>query len=163
MSMKKKTAACLLVLLLSALGCAQQDEGKASPAQSQVDALAAELTKGQIVRVEILEIPPRIETRTRITPEMLEEQFHYKLTIRDVRGGLQQRPLSEAIKSVGVKAEMEMADLRWGIIFYSLDDRRLGALYFDKTGRRGGVGTTPVSFRGDLFNWLNENFSTCFR
>jgi hypothetical protein len=56
-----------------------------------------------------------------------------------------------------------MADLRWGIIFYGLDDNRVGAIYFDKTGSRGSVESSPVSFNGGIFKWLDGNFSDCFR
>ena len=163
-SMKTQMVVYVLLLLLPITGCAQGREVKVSgPTQSQVDALATELANSQIGRVEILQIPTRILTRTRITPGMLEKQFHYKLTIRDVRGGLHQQKLTEAAKSIAVQPETEMPDLRWGVIFYGLDDRRVGALYFDKTGSRGGVGDTPVSFKGGFFKWLDGNFSDCFR
>ena len=153
-----------LLLLMPTTGCAQGREVKTnSPAQSQVDALASKLARREIGKVEILQIPARILTRTRITPEMLEKQFHYKLTIRDVRGEVHQEKLTEAAKSVAVKPETEMPDLRWGAIFYGLDGSRVGALYFDKTGSRGGVGDTPVSFKGGFFKWLDGNFSECFR
>ena len=66
-----------------------------SLAQSQIDALATKLANREIVRVEILlQIPARILTRTRVTPEMLENQFHYKLIIRDVRGEVYQEELT---------------------------------------------------------------------
>jgi hypothetical protein len=146
------------------LGCAQgRDVKTQSPAQSQVDALANKLSNREIGKVEILQIPARILTRTRITPEMLEKQFHYKLTIRDLRGGVHQEKLTEAVKSVTVQPETEMPDLRWGVIFYGLDDTRIRVLYFDKTGNRGGVEDTPVSFKGGFFKWLDDNFSGCFR
>ena len=134
-----------------------------SPDQSQVDVLAAKLEGGQIGRIEIFEIPVRILTRARITPEALEKQFHYKLTIRDVRGGAYQPKLIEVTKSLAVQRRSEMADIRWGVIFYGTDNSRVGALYFDKSGSSGAVGSTPVSFKGDLFKWLDDNFSSCFR
>jgi hypothetical protein len=162
--MRSTFAACALLYSMLTSGCAQGREVKTqSPAQSQVDALATKLANREIGRVEILQIPARILTRTRITPGMLERQFHYKLTIRDVRGEVHQEKLTEAAKSITVQPETEMPDLRWGVIFYGLDDTRVGALYFDKTGSRGGVGDTPVSFKGGFFEWLDGNFSGCFR
>jgi hypothetical protein len=132
-------------------------------AQSQVDALAAKLAHGEIVRMEILQIPPRVLTRTRVTPEMLEKQFHYKLTIRDVRGGVHYSKLVAITKSIVIQPQSEMADLRWGVIFYGMDESRVAAFYFDKEGSTGAVGDIPVSFRGEFFKWLEGNFSTCFR
>lgn len=133
-----------------------------SQAHTQVEVITAKLDNYQIGRVEILQIPPYVLTRTRITPDMLEKQFDYKLTIRDMRGGAYRDGLLEAMKSVVVQPESEMADIRWGIIFYGLEDRRLGAIYFDKWGGHGAVGNVPVSFKGKLFKWLDSNFSCCF-
>jgi hypothetical protein len=153
-----------LLLLMPSTGCARgRDVRINSLAQSKVDALAKKLASSEVEKVEILQIPARILTRTRITPEMLERQFHYKLIIRDVRNTLYQQELTEAVKSVAVQPEKDMSDLRWGVILYGPDDTRLGALYFDKTGSRGGVGDTPVSFKGGFFKWLDGNFSDCFR
>ena len=67
-----------------------------------------------------------------ITPEMLEEQFYYKVTIHEMRGGAYENSLIEAAKSIAVQPGTEMADLRWGVIFYGVDDGRVGALYFDR-------------------------------
>lgn len=156
--------ACMLLYSILAAGCAQVRDVKIqSLAQSQIDALATKLANREIVRVEILQIPARILTRTRVTPEMLENQFHYKLIIRDVRGEVYQEELTQVTKSVTVRPEGEMPDLRWAVIFYGLDDARVGALYFDKSGSRGGVGDTPVSFAGGFSRWLDGNFSDCLR
>src|SRR5207247_7365468 len=137
--MKMQMAVYVLLFLLPVTGCGQADEVKGNvQAQSAVSTLTLRLAKREIGKLEILQIPARILTRTRITPVMLEKQFHYKLTIRDVRGGVHQDKLVEAAKSITVRPETEMPDLRWGVIFYGLDDSRVGALYFVKTGTGGG-------------------------
>jgi len=156
--------AAVLWLMVPNIGCAQGRDVKSnSVAQSQVDGFATQLAGGTIVKVEILQIPARIMTRTRITPEMLERQFHYKLTIRDVRGNLYQHKLTEAAKSISVQPETDMPDLRWGVIFYDVNEVRVGALYFDQTGHKGAVGNTPVAFAGGFFKWLDDTFSGSFR
>jgi hypothetical protein len=160
----RKIAACVFLFLTPIDGCAQGNDLKTNNAvQTQINLLVAKLDHGEIGKIEILQIPSRILTRTRVSPEMLERQFHYKLTIRDIRGESQLRALNEAMKSVVVEPETEEPDLRWGLIFYGLDDSRVGALYFDKAGRRGNMDNTPVHFQGDIFEWLNSNFSGCFR
>jgi hypothetical protein len=116
-----------------------------------------------IGEVEILRIPDRVLTRTRITPEMLQLQYHYKLTIRDVRSGLYQEGLTEAVKSVSVRPSADTSDLRWGVIFYDLNGSRVMALYLDSTGKKGAVADTPVLYEGGIYSWLNENFSRCLR
>jgi len=50
--------------------------------QSRIDALISGLRSNGVERVEILQIPARILTRARVTPDILERSFHYKLTIR---------------------------------------------------------------------------------
>ncbi len=134
-----------------------------SQVQSQIDSIAIKLSKYEIGKIEILQIPPRIEHRISITPELLEKWFYYKLTISDARGGVYGDKLAELLKTLVVKPRSEMADIRWGIIFYDMNDSRAGAIYFDKWGRHGAVADIPVSFKGDLFRWLDGNFSCCFR
>lgn len=164
--MKTRLAVYILMLLLPLMPIAGRVQGAKmqtdSLAQSQMNALAVKLANGEIGKIEILQIPARILTRTRITPEMLEKQFHYKMTIRDVRGGAFQDRIVGAAKSITVQSQPEMADLRWGVIFYGLDDVRVGALYFDKTGSSGVMNKTPVSFKGNFFSWLDGSFSKCF-
>ena len=94
---------------------------------------------------------------------MLEKQFHYKLTISDIRGSAHRDKLIEAIKSIKVLPQPEMTDIRWGVIFYGLDSSRVVALYFNKIGSGGAVADDSVSFKGNVFKWLDGNFSTSFR
>lgn len=162
--MKVQVLAYVILFLSPIIVCAQGDQMKGnSQVQSQVDALAAKLINGEIVKIEIINIPSQVLNRTRITPEMLEKQFHYKLTFRDIRGNIHKNKLVEAIKSMAVQPQAEMADIRWGVIFYGVDDIRVGAIYFNKTGSSGAVGNVPVSFKGNFFKWLDSNFSNCFR
>jgi hypothetical protein len=134
-----------------------------SDSQAQVSAIVAKLANNEVGRIEILEMPPSLLTRTRITPEMLEAQFYYRLTIRDIRGGIYQSKLLAAAKSISVESRNETSDLRWATIFYSTDGVRLGAFYFDKTGSYGAVDSASVSFRGGFFKWLDGTFSSCFQ
>ncbi len=160
--MRVRLVRCLILAFV--VGCAEGNQMQVrSQVQSRVDALVAELARGEIGKVEVLQIPPRILTRTRITPEMLEKQFHYKLTIRDLRGGAYQAQILNVAKTIAAQPRTEAADLRWGVLFYNLDGARVGALYFDKTGRHGAVGDAPVSFGGEFFKWVEESFARCFR
>jgi hypothetical protein len=158
-------AICLFLLLVPSARSIEAKDGVKtdnSP-QSEVDVLAAKVASGEIERIEIFQIPPRVLTRARITPDMLERQYYYKLTIRDVRGNMQQNKLVEAMRSTTARPQGEMTDLRWGIVFYGADGTRVGAIYFDKSGSGGTVDDTAASFKGDLFRWLDESFSGCFR
>lgn len=135
----------------------------ANDPQSRINALISSLRSNSVERVEIFQIPARILTRTRVTPEMLEHSFHYKLTIRDIRGGAYNAGLLASVSSTSVQPADEMGDLRWGMIFFSADEARIASIYFDASGHRGGIDKATVSFKGDLFRWLDSNFSGAFK
>lgn len=154
----------VLLLVASIAGCAEGGKAKGtSPAQSQVDTLVAILERDEIGKVEIFNIPASVKTFAAITPEELEKNYHCKLTIRDIRFGANRPKLIEAVKSVSVWPRSNMGDIRWGIVFYGINEARVAGLYFDKWGNRGAVDSTPVSFNGGLFRWLDRNFSRSFR
>jgi hypothetical protein len=127
--------------------------------QTTVTSLVTMLESSEVGRVEILSIPARIITRIPVTPEGIEKGFHYKLTVRDLRGGLYQDELTKAVKTVYVAPVDRNPDLRWALIFYDTVGVRVTGLYFDSSGRIGTVDEAPVSFRGNLFEWLNARFS----
>ena len=162
--MKTKIIASAFLLLAVLNACGQADVATVkSQAQAQVDTLTAKLLRHEVGKVEILQIPPDVLTYVAVTPETLEKQFHYKLVIRNITSGAYRDEFIKAMKSITVQEESEMPDLRWGIIFYDRNDNRLGAIYFDKWGKRGAVWNIPVFIKGDLFRWLNKNFGKCFR
>jgi hypothetical protein len=160
----KKSLACLLFVLFYMSGYAGGDQMKdANQSQLQVDIVVQKLTNNEIGRIDVLQIPTRILTRARITPEMLDVQFHYRLTIHDVRAVAYRDQLRDAVRTIVVQPRPEMSDIRWGVVFYDINDARVGALYFDKTGRSGAVSDKPVSFEGKFFKWLEDSFSKCLR
>jgi hypothetical protein len=131
--------------------------------QSRISILADRLAQGEIEEVDILQISPQILTRTRITAQMLLEQFHYKFIIRDIRNSPYQKEMIESIKSISIAQSMSMSDIRWGVIFYGVDGHPIESFYFDKSGTKGEVEGVPVVFTGSFFLWLNKNFSKCFQ
>jgi hypothetical protein len=151
--------------MLVIAGCVQSGapaERGNEQSQLEVNAIALKLSKDEIGRIEIFQIPNGVLTDIRISPEMLEKQFHYKFTIRDVRQTKYKDKLEEAVKSTTVQPGAEIPDIRWGAVFYGLEDDRVGAFYFDKTGARGAVGKTPVSFNGGFFKWMEGSFAAVF-
>lgn len=158
-----KTQAMMLYIILFLSFVTVQTEGNSmensAQVQLQIDNLAAKLENYEIGKIEILKIPAEVLTRTRITPEILEKQFDYKFTIRDIRGVACRDGFIDTLKSMSVQPLSEMPDLRFGVIFYTVDGKRLEAIYFDKIGNKGGVGNIPVSFKGNFFKWINGNIS----
>jgi hypothetical protein len=157
LSAKRKVCWTLVALLLARTYVRADVPPKG---QAEVNRIVAMLGHNEIVRVDILNVPSRILTRTALTPEMLDAQFSYRLTISDARGD---DALLRAAKSISAQPRNEPGDLRWAAIFYGVDGARVGAFYFDTNGSSGAVDSEPVSFSGDFFKWLNDNFSACFR
>lgn len=162
--MRKTLPVYIFVLLLPLLAHPENNAMKSTvQLQSQVDALGVKVARDEIGKVEILQMSAETLTRTRITPEMLWKQFDYKLTIRDTRNSTYRNKIAEAIKSITVQQTNEDPDLRWGVLFYDLNEKCVGAIYFDKTGSKGIVGDVQASFSGNLFKWLDDNFSSVFK
>ena len=156
----------VLFLLLATLvvNSAQGTVSNGDTVQSQVAMLVNKLKSNEIERVEIIHMPLRILTRSRMTPQMLEKSFSYKLVIHDIRGSIYNSSLLAALTSASVKTNSEMGDVRWGITFFDQGERPIGSLYVDGTGHRGAVDTTSVSYgRPEISDWLNTNFSKAFK
>lgn len=134
-----------------------------NPPQKDVQSISAALAQDQVEKVEILQIPPRILTRAQVSAEILETHYHNKLIIRDITASAFRSKMIDILKGVSVQSRREMADLRWGVIFYSRDGKRIGALYYERSGRYGAVNGVPVEFQGDFFRWLDGTFSNCMQ
>lgn len=156
-----KTLILLIVVIFSPSTLAQSES--ISVTQKDVNSAIAQFSSSKVQHIEIIEIPPRIMTRSQVTQSMLEHGYHYKLTIRYIKQSLYGKNFQEAIASTVVTPTTDTFDLRWGIIFFDSDDRRLGALYFDDTGSNGAVESNWVTFKGNMFEWLKNNFSSTFR
>jgi hypothetical protein len=152
-----------LLTLCASIGNAQETHVTGDTAQARIAVLVTKLRSNEVQRVEIIQMPPRMLTRTRVTPEMLERSFHYKLVIRDLRGGAYAPSLNAAVASMSAEPSAEMGDLRWGILFFDQGDQRIGSIYFDGSGGRGAVDSLAAYFRGDMFKWLDDNFSRAFK
>jgi hypothetical protein len=154
-----------MVVLMTASGHSAQGASvsAADTAQSRISTLIGKLRSSEVMRVEIVQIPPRVLTRSRVTPEMLERSFHYKIIIQDLRGGAYGQSLVAAVASITAERSADMGDLRWGVTFFDQTGQRIESLYFDASGHRGAVDSLPVSFKGDMLSWLDDNFSKAFK
>ena len=152
----------MVIFLVSLAGQAQNSNTRAKcSAQECVKAISLALSRGEVGRVEILRVPPNLETRSAISPGVLEQVYDTKLVIRNIAEMPLRSKLIEAFKGSSVQPRGYIADLRWGVIFYSREDVRIGAIYFDRSGRNGAVNAAGVSFQGGFFHWLESTFSAC--
>jgi hypothetical protein len=152
----------VIVVMLGLPPAAACAEGQGS-AREQFDTIRARLSSGEVARVEILQIPKGEMKFALVTPEMVELAYFYKFTINEVAMKKEQGALLEAVNSATITVLEKMPDLRWGLIFYDRRGNRLGAMYFNELGNYGAVGESPVAFTGDLFHWIERNFSGCFK
>ena len=136
-----------------------QDVQNTNQVQGRLHDLALSVENGTISKMEVLQMPSDILTRTRNMPEMLEKQFHHKLMFQLVRGSSPLVKLTKAAKSASANPQAEAADLRSAILFYSDEGKRIGAICFNARGTRGYVDDTSVSFTGGLFPWVEGTFS----
>jgi hypothetical protein len=158
---RMRTVRCIVALLALLASCNQVEEARPDNLpEADFQAISAALAKGQIERVEIVQIPARILTRTQITPETLEKNFYNKLIIRNITENAYYSKIVEAFSTTSVQPRTDTADVRWGVIFYSRNGTRLGAVHFEPSGHYGAVNGVPVSFRGEFFHWLDTTFSS---
>jgi hypothetical protein len=144
-----------------------QTQATDNRAQSAVNSIGKALESYQVFKVEIVQVPGYVEARTQFDSKGLEDRFYYKVTIADIRTNPYRADLIAAIKSTTADSRQTSVDLRWGVIFYNEDGTRVGAIFFDSSGRHGAVNDEPVNFNGiwsnSLFAWLKDNFGNCLR
>jgi len=131
--------------------------------QSQIEALTQRLSDNEIARIDFLKVPQRAAVKTRLTPELLESSFYYKLEFHDIRQSAYKTEFLRAAKSVSAVPESGTPDLRSALIFYDASDTRVAAIYFDRSGSRGIVNGLPVVIHGKLYRWLDDNFGDFLR
>ncbi|MGA7743283.1 MAG: hypothetical protein WBP56_04525 [Polyangia bacterium] len=150
--------------LFSVVGClgggpARND----SDVQRRLDKLVDNVKRREVARLEVLWIPADTLTRTRLTQEMLERQYYYKVTVREIRGGPLEQGLINVLGSLTVEPVYEAPDLRRGVLFFDANGSRLGAIYVDRAGSRGVVDTVAVSLNGGFSSWIANTFEVCPR
>jgi hypothetical protein len=125
---------------------------------------------GNVHKIEIIHYPVYILTRISVSPEWLEEDYHYKLTLRDEGIRLYLPGLAQALQDTRiVKGNPEDGrDVRWGILLFDSENRRIASIYMERFGDRGYVDAIPVNFSANetdkgLSWWLKNNFSDVFK
>ncbi len=127
-----------------------------SAARLQLDAIVDAIREGNLGTTEILQIPSEVEHPANITPLSLENTWENRLTVKLLRSS-QQEKLASTLRMATVQpldVKLDRLDVRWGIVFYAHrtpEGKRLGAIYFDRTGRKGAVNNIPVAFDPTLF------------
>ena len=139
-------------------GCDQPTHGQSlsGPAGDQLRAIATALRSDGVGKIEVLHIPLDLETFGDITPTTLQNNWHYKTTIRDLAAIASRDALAAGLVTASVRLGSGPVDLRQGLVFYSTkDDAPLGAIYFDlRTAHSGFVNNNQVTFETRLLSRL---------
>jgi hypothetical protein len=149
-----------LAFLVICSACGVSDDRVKS---QHLSSLAAECKAGRIGRIEIFRIGSSKLFRTRVSPELLERWFEYKLTVTSLEN-LNQRDLISTLESAVVRTSKVPADLRWGVVFYDTKGSvRMRSIYFENSGKCGYIDDSGVCFESDLAVHLKSIAVEAFR
>ena len=126
----------------------------ASPAEKSLSSYGVVLDA--VTRVEILYYPERILTRTNVTPERLEDQYQYRLEIRDFPGAVQRLPLLVALQKTSITVSGDMPDVRTAVLLYDGGGNRMASLYFARGGTRGAINADTGAITSGVYTWAKS-------
>ena len=161
----KKSFYCLLVALLLISSSAMGQGANIQRARDQLDDLLVDLRGHNINTIEVIWLNPNAESRSTITPEMLDRLFSRKLEVRHFETDPLEGTLIAAFKSTSIQKfdQTSEGDVRWGVKFFASGRKNpVLSLYVDGVGETGAINGRKVSFVGDLHKWLMKNFGSCF-
>jgi hypothetical protein len=156
--MNPRRACFVFLIQLVFVACKREKETVLSgPAAERLQALSKQIEEGRVGSLDILQIGLDVEYITSVTEELLESDWQYRFENRRV-DALPLQNLAATLRSSQVASADVKGDFRWGVIFYSKADpkRRLGAIYFDRTGRRGSIDGLPIAFKEGFFARLKS-------
>ncbi len=142
---------CLFAIMLVPFGLfAQGNPGEST----QVKTPNALIESGAVARVLIFHVPDSTMTRVALTPKAL-------LSIAgsgyEITADIKER-LKPVFSGVSFQKKEHTPDLRWGVLFYDVNNREIGEVFVDKFGQYGYVNREAGSFEADRpgFNIAKE-------
>ena len=129
--------------------------------QVQLHELVGKIRAREISKVEILWRNPSAESRSTITPGMLEKLYFRKVIIFNLSASSKSESLAEAVQATSLSTmdPQSEGDVCWAIKFYKTGRWvPIASIYLDGTGKTGVVRGKQYSFNRPLYEWLNSNF-----
>jgi len=163
--MRLQSVAIVLTAILAGQPCVSRT-AYADPSgelQARIGSIQNAMRNRKVARVEILSVPPRIETDIAITSAALEKQPEYRLIIRDISVLALREKLSKALDTVIVTPSSELGDYRWGVVFYDDQGKRIMGIFFAPDGRHGAIDSATALVDGQLYRWLTRTYADCFQ
>src|SRR5262249_23086521 len=109
----------------------------------------------QIQRVEILYYPEGIMRFAELSPKELEQQYYYKLEIRDVRDSAQWKQLRSLLPVTSVRPSGQSHDHRTAVLLFDQNGRRIASVYFDQFGA-GTMNGDSGDIKGGMYQWAKS-------
>src|SRR4051812_46999245 len=110
----------------------------------------------RLQRVEILYFPERILVRAALSPERLEQLYHYKLEIRDARQSAEWQRLEPLLSETSVMRSERGYDHRIAVLFFDRNGNRIASAYFDAFGRAGTINGVSGTIAGGMYRWAKS-------
>jgi len=117
------------------------------------------LRSDKVRQLEIIYFPEEVATRTRLTSEMLEKQWRYKVVINELQSAPFKRRILAAAEASTFKRTDVRSDLRLGCFFYDEQGNRLLSFFSDATGKVGVLNDELVVSNGRLAKVLKGVFA----
>ena len=113
---------------------------------------------------EIVYIPAHVLSRIPYTPEKLQRNFYFKLTVRISQNSNLLAEMAKVVDSARVQREVRVLDARWGFIIRDKDKIERWSLYLDSVANIGLCNGEQVTLNNDhLYPWLGQAFKPIFR
>jgi len=140
----------------------------AQPIENDIQSMLINIQEiHSVAKMEIIHIPFSLLSIKAITPDELEETYHYKLTIRITDRDFYFKSFKQVLQNTNIEKGNE-GDVRWGVILFNEKSRRIASIYVSALGSWGYINSVPVAFSTkesgkNLSEWLNDSFLALFK
>ncbi len=118
----------------------------------------------KIEKIELVHIPASIVFRKNVSSSSLDANYLFKLVVKEAEDTQIGSEIVAKLRALTTQPLGRAADLRWGFIFYSSENTRLFALYFDSSGLEGVVEGACVKFNSDILKtWAESKFGSILK
>jgi hypothetical protein len=139
----------------------QDDPEKKVNFNAAVEQLDQQWKAVRVKKIEIMHIPTNRMCLGNVSSSRMDVSYGYKLIVRDPESSELMKELMGVLRNVSADWSGELADIRWGLVFYDLEDRRLFSIYLDRTGHNGVVNGACVNIRSDaLRKWAEKTLGS---
>jgi hypothetical protein len=156
----------VIVLTVLALVCAVTgNRALGSPlpdVPGKVDELSNFLQNRQITRIEILHVPDNLETRTRVSPEVLRKISRTRAILENPWESAHSEGLITSLNEVKSAKTRETGEIRWGILFFDAGGKEISAIYLSSDGSLGIFQGVSLSLTGRVLNWAKSSIRSAF-